>query len=238
MDKVRVIARRELASYFNAPIAYIVVVTFLLIAGWMYMGTLFLAGRADMRGFFQPSGFSPSLLLVIVVPAIAMRLIAEERKQKTLELLTTMPITDTQVILGKFFGALGLVAIALAITLVYPITVSFLGPLDWGPVVAGYLGLLLFSSAILAVGLFASTLTDNQIVAFILGLVFCAALYFIYALQFVIGTMGGVVEFVSLWYHLENLARGVVDTRDVVYYLSLTGGGLFLATYALGEQHA
>src|SRR4051794_3251071 len=115
MRNIRIIARRELTSYFNSPIAYIVIVAFLLVAGWMYFGPLFLMGRADMRMFFEPSPFSPSVLLVILAPAVTMRLIAEERKSKTIELLTTMPITDYEVIIGKFLGAFGLLAAALAV---------------------------------------------------------------------------------------------------------------------------
>lgn len=238
MRNIAVIARKELASYFNSPVAYIVIVAFLLTAGWMYFSPLFLVGRADMRMFFAPSPFSPSMLLVILAPAVTMRLIAEERKAKTIELLTTIPITDAEVVLGKFLGALGLVGAALAATLVYPITVSFLGSLDWGPVVAGYLGMILFSAALLGVGLFASTLTDNQIVAFIVGFIVAAALYFIYWLQMLMPGVAPVVEFLSVSYHLDNMARGVVDSRDVLYYLTLAGGGLFLSTLSLSRQHA
>ena len=184
MRKVIAIAQRELRSYFDSPVAYIVLVSFLLIAGWMYFSTLFLMGRADMRPFFAPSIFSPSMLLVILAPAITMRLIAEERKTGTIELLTTMPIRDGEVILGKFLAALSLIAAALVLTLVYPLSVAALGPLDWGPVVSGYLGLLLFSAALLAIGILCSTLTNNQIVAFIVSFLVCAALYYIYWLQF------------------------------------------------------
>jgi len=239
MHNIRTIAKRELASYFNSPIAYIVVVAFLLVAGWMYFGPLFLMGRADMRTFFAPSPFSPAMLLIILVPAVSMRLVAEERKSKTIELLTTWPVTDAEVILGKFVGAFGLIATALGATLVYAITVSFLGPLDWGTVAAGYLGMLLFSASLLAVGLFTSTVSDNQIVAFIIGLVVSGALYFVYWLQiFVPSFMVPVVEFISVSFHLDNMARGIVDSRDIIYYLTLTTGGLFLATASLARRHA
>lgn len=238
MRNVVVIARKELASYFNSPMAYIVIVAFLLVAGWMLFSPLFLIGRADMRQFFAPSPFSPSMLLIILVPAVTMRLIAEERKAKTIELLTTTPVTDWQVVAGKFLGAFGLVSAALAATLVYAVSIWALGPLDWGPVVAGYIGMLLFAAALIAVGLFASTLTDNQIVAFIVGFLVCGALYFVYWLQMLMPNVAPVVEFLSVSYHLDNIARGVVDSRDVLYYLSLAGGGLFLATLSLSRQHA
>jgi ABC-2 type transport system permease protein len=239
MRNIRVIAKRELASYFNSPIAYIVVVAYLLVAGWMYFSPLFLMGRADMRVFFAPSVFSPAMLLVILAPAVTMRLIAEERKTKSLELLTTMPITDAEVVLGKFLGAWCLLLVALAATFVYAITVRLLGPLDWGPVISGYLGTALFAGALLGIGLLASTVTDNQIVAFIIGFLICAALFFVYWLQFLMPqTLAPIIEWLSVSFHLDNLARGVVDTRYVFYYVTLIAGALFLATRSLSRQHA
>jgi ABC-2 type transport system permease protein len=239
MPNVWTIARRELRSYFDSPIAYIVIVTFLLVAGWMFFSPLFLMGRADMRMFFAPSPFSPSMLLVILAPAITMRLIAEERKSGTIELLTTLPVRDEEVILGKFLAALGLVCAALGLTLVYASTVTVLGPLDWGPVIAGYLGLLLFSASLLGIGLWISTLTRNQIIAFIVSFIVCAALYFVYWLQFFMPEgLAPVFEFLSVSYHLDNLARGVIDSRDVLFYLTLTAGSLVLATRSLAQQHA
>ena len=239
MRKMAAIAQRELRSYFDSPVAYIVLVTFLLVAGWMYFSALFLMARADMRTFFSPSIFSPSMLLVILAPAITMRLIAEERKTGTIELLTTMPVRDSEVIAGKFLAALGLIAAGLALTLVYPITVASLGPLDWGPVISGYLGLLLFSAALLSVGILCSTLTDNQIIAFIVSFILCAALYYVYWLQFFVpGFLAPLFEEISVSSHLDNMARGVIDTRDVLFYLSLTAGGLLLAVRSLETQHA
>ncbi|HCF62486.1 MAG TPA: ABC transporter [Myxococcales bacterium] len=239
MPKVLAIARREIKSYFDSPIAYIVVTAFLLVAGWMFFSALFLMERADLRGLFHPSPFSPSMLLVILAPAVTMRLVSEERKSGTFELLTTMPVTDWQVVLGKFLAGFALIATALGLTLAYAFTVSGIGDLDWGPVVSGYLGTLLFSATLLAIGLLCSTLTDNQIVAFIVGFIVCAALYFVYWLQFFLpSSIAPLVEFISTSSHLENMARGVVDSRDVLYYLSLTGGALFLAERALSRQHA
>ena len=239
MRNVSAIARRELRAYFDSPVAYIVIVVFLLVSGWMFFSTLFLYDRADMRPFFTPSPFSPSMLLVILAPAITMRLVAEERKSGTLELLLTMPVRDGEIILGKFLAALALVAVALLLTLAYPLSVARLGDLDWGPVFAGYLGMSLFAAALLAVGLFCSTLTENQIVAFIISFLLCAALYYIYWLQFFVPpVLAPLVEFLSVSSHLDSLARGVVDTRNVVYYLSLTAAGLLLAVRALAQRHA
>jgi len=239
MNPVLTIAGRELRSYFDSPIAYIVVISFLLVAGWMFFGSFFLMERADMRMFFAPSPFSPSMLLVIMVPALTMRLVAEEKKTGTIEFLTTMPVTDTQVIMGKFLGAFGLLSTAILMTMVYALCVSTVGDLDWGPVIAGYIGLLLFVASMTAIGLLCSTLTSNQIVAFIMGFLVCASLYFVYWLQFFMPqSIGGIVEYISLSFHLDNLARGVIDTRDVLYYLSITVGALFLSVQSMNRQHA
>ncbi len=239
MRNVLSVCKREFRAYFDSPVAYIVIVAFLAVAGWMVFSTLFLIDRADLRSFFAPSPFSPSMLLVILAPAITMRLIAEERKSGTIELLLTMPMRDAEIISGKFLAALGLVAVALALTLAYPITVSFLGDLDWGPVIAGYIGLFLFAASLLAIGVLCSALTENQIVAFIVAFLISAVLYYIYWLQFFVPTwMSSLVEFISVSFHLDNLARGIVDSRDVLYYLTLTAGSLLLATRALGRHHA
>jgi len=239
MRNVLAVARREMHGYFDSPVAYIVVVSFLLVAGWMFFSALFLIGRADMRPFFAPSPFSPSMLLVILVPAVTMRLVAEERKTGTIELLTTMPVRDSEVVLGKFLAALGLLGAALLLTLAYPLTVSTLGALDWGPVIAGYLGMLLFAATLVAVGLLCSTLTENQIVAFIVAFLVSAALYYVYWLQFFLPQfLAPVFEYVSVSFHLGNMARGVVDSRDVLFYLTATAGGLFLAVRSLERQHA
>jgi ABC-2 type transport system permease protein len=243
MRNIATIARRELRSYFDSPIAYIVIVVFLGVAGWLYFAPLFLLGRADMRIFFSamsPVSFvSPAMLLLIIAPAVTMRLIAEERKSGTIELLTTMPVTDADVILGKFLAAFGLIVTALALTLVYPITVSTIGELDWGPVVAGYVGIILLSAALLSIGLLCSTFTKNQIIAFIIAFLVMATLYFFFVVQFFLPELlTPIAEYLSVSYHLDNLARGVIDTRDVLYYLTLTTAALFLAERTLSRQHA
>lgn len=239
MRNVAAIAARELRAYFDAPVAYIVIVTFLAVSGWLFFSQLFLVDRAIARVLFAPSPFSPSLLIVVLAPAVTMRLIAEERKSGTIELLTTMPVTDAQVVLGKFLAGFGLLSVALALTLAYPVTVAAIGPLDWGPVVSGYVGLLLFSAALVGIGVFCSSLTDNQIVAFIVAFLVCAALYYVYWLQILLPpTWAPILEYASVSYHLDNMARGVIDSRDVVYYLSLTAASLFLATQSVARRHA
>jgi ABC-2 type transport system permease protein len=205
----------------------------------MFFGPLFLMGRADMRSFFAPSPFSPAMLLVVLAPALTMRLVAEERKSGSIELLTTMPVRDSEVILGKYLGAFGVLALALAPTMFYAVTVAALGALDFGPVLSGYVGMLLLAGALIAIGLMVSTWTENQIVAFIVAFLISAALFFIYWLQFFVPEgLAPLFEFISVSYHLDNMARGVIDTRDVVYYIALAAGSLTIATHSLGEQHA
>ncbi len=238
MRNVWIIARRELRSYFDSPVAYIVVSVFLLVVGWMYFSAVFIDGEASLRRFFQPSLFSPAFLLTIMIPALTMRLIAEERKSGTIEMLSTLPIRDWDVVLGKFLGATLLITIALAMTFMYPLTIAGVGPLDWGPVIAGYVGMFLFSASLVAIGLLCSTLTDNQIVAFIIAFLVSALLYFIYFLQPFVPAFAALFEVLSISYHLEALARGVIDSRNVLYYVTLTAGALFLAERSVARQHA
>lgn len=228
------IARREMKTFFNSPIAYIVLGTFLLVAGWLFFSTLFLAGQASLRGFFA---LTP-VLFVVFAPAITMRLLAEERKSGTLELLLTMPLADWQVVWGKFLAALGMVAVGLACTLPYAISVAALttknASFDWGPVAAGYLGLLLLASAFLSVGLWASALSRNQIVGFIIGLLLSFAFYFVDKFAPLLPeSLAEILQFFSVDYHFTNIARGVLDTRDLVFYLSVTAAGLLLTTRTL-----
>ncbi len=239
MRNVLAVARREIRAYFDSPIAYIVLVTFLAVAGWMYFSTLFLLDRADLRPFFSPSPFSPSMLIVVLAPAITMRLLAEERKSGTIELLLTMPMRDSEIVIGKFLAALTLIAVGLLLTFAYPLSVAWLGDLDWGPVIAGYAGMLLFAASLIAIGLLCSAMTENQIVAFIVAFLISAILYYVYWLQFFVPPLlSPLVEFFSVSFHLDNMARGVIDSRDVVFYLSLTAAALLLATQTLGRRHA
>lgn len=238
MGNAWVIARRELRGYFDSPVAYILVAVFLAVVGWMYFSAVFIEGQASLRRFFQPSLFSPALLLTIIIPALTMRLVAEERKQGTIEMLTTLPIRDWEVIVGKFLAATMLIGVALILTFFYPLSISTIGPLDWGPVVTGYVGMFLFSATLVAIGLLCSTLTDNQIVAFIIGFLVSSLLYFAYFLQPFVPSLASVFELLSTSYHLEALARGVIDTRNVFYYLTVTAGALFLAERSVARQHA
>jgi ABC-2 type transport system permease protein len=235
MSTAVAIARREMRSFFDSPVAYIVLGAFLVASGGIFFfANLFLGGQASLRGFF---GLAPALF-VFFVPAITMRLFAEERKSGTLELLLTMPLEDWEAVLGKFLGALGMVAVGLLCTVPYAISVATLvakgASLDWGPVVGGYLGLLLLAASFLALGLLASALSPNQIVGFIVGFFICGALYLIDKLAILFPeSIQRALQFLSVDYHFGNIARGVADSRDIIFYLSLTVVGLLLTTRAL-----
>jgi len=237
MNSTLAVARREFKTFFASPIAYIVLGGFLLVSGWLYFSTLLLAGQASLRNFF---GFAP-VLFVVLVPAITMRSIAEERKSGTLELLLTMPLEDWQVVLGKFLASVGMVGVGLMWTLPYAFTVAGLtatgSVFDWGPVIAGYLGLLFLASSFVALGLWASALSKNQIVGFIVGLIVCFAFYFVDKFAALLpASLGQVLEYLSVDYHFENIARGVLDTRDLLFYGSLTAAGLLFTTRTLSAS--
>ncbi|MEM1093379.1 MAG: ABC transporter permease subunit [Bacteroidota bacterium] len=228
-----ILARRELRSYFDSPAAYIVLSLFLLITGWFFGNALFLENVASLRNLF---GLVPVIYLFFV-PALTMATFAEERRSGTIELLLTMPVRDWEVILGKLLAVTSMLAIALGLTLIFALTVASFGDLDFGATFGGYLGLLLLGLASTAIGLFASSVTRNQIVAFILGF---ALLFFFFMLDkatfFVPGWMAGTLEYLSTDFHYQNLLRGVIDSRDIIYYLSLTTFFVLLTGYNLARR--
>jgi ABC-2 type transport system permease protein len=215
--KALAIARREIVGYFNLPIAYMVVAAFLLLSG-VYVFVLqpfFVNNRATLQPFFE---FAP-FLFTLFVPALTMRSLAEERRTGTLDVLLSWPVGDLDVVVGKFLGALGLLAIALLLTLAYPLTIASLGALDWGPIIGGYLGLLLLGGAYLALGLLVSALTQNQIVAFMGGFFVCFCAYIIgRAAPVVPDVLVPIVQGLSFERHFGQVARGVIDTRDLAFF--------------------
>ena len=233
MSAAMAITKRELRTYFNSPVAYIVVMVFMLLAGYFFWQTIFIEKQAEMRGYF---GLTP-MFFTFIIPAITMRLIAEEKGSGTLELLITMPVRDWEVVLGKFLAAMGLLAVLLGLTLVYAFTLSSIGPMDKGPAYGGYFGLLLMGGAYVAIGVMASALTRNQIVAFILAFAICFTLYlFGRIVQIVPPALAPIVAFLSVDSHFEAISRGVIDTRDVLYYLSIIVVSLVVATAALDSR--
>ncbi|MFH0891506.1 MAG: ABC transporter permease subunit [Candidatus Falkowbacteria bacterium] len=214
---IYVLFKKELMSYFNSPIAYIFIGVFLVVGNWLFFKNFFLIGQASLRGYFD---LLPWIFLFLS-PAITMRLWAEEKKSGTIEFLLTLPVTDWQVVLAKFFGALAFMKIALLLTITLPITVATLGNVDLGPVIGGYLGAILLGGAYLALGLFISSLTKNQIIAFILGLVASFAAFIIGADFVLMGApkfLVPIMSFLGLGSHFYNIAKGVIDSRDIIYY--------------------
>lgn len=216
---IYVLFKKELMAYFNSPIAYIFIGVFLVVANWLFFKDFFKFGQVTMRGYFS---LLPWILLFLA-PAIAMRLWSEEKKSGTIEFLLTLPVTDWQVVWAKFLGALSFLFISLTLSLTIPITLLTLGNLDIGPVIGGYLGALFLGGAYLSLGLFISSLTKNQIIAFVLGLVACF-IVFIIGENFILidanNFMAPILKFLGLGSHFNNIAKGVIDSRDILYYAS------------------
>ncbi|OQY27060.1 MAG: ABC transporter [Candidatus Cloacimonetes bacterium 4572_55] len=233
MSNILTILKKEFKSYFNSAIAYIFITVFLLITGWFFVSDLFLANQASLRG---PLSIIP-LIFIFFIPGISMRLISEERKSGTIELLVTMPVKDHEIILGKYFAALALLFAAVLSTFPYVMTISILGEVDGGVIFGQYLGMLLMGAAYLAIGTFASSMTRNQIVAFITSFLLVFIFFLIgKMLVFLPTSLVAIAEYISIDFHFENLVRGVVDSRDMIYYFSLISFFLLLSFRALGSR--
>ncbi len=228
MKQIYSVAERELRSYFNAPIGWVVMAVFLAFTGWFFWAGLTF-GIGDMRAWFNNS----TIMLIILIPALTMRLIAEERQKGTIEVLMTSPITDTQAILGKYFGALIFYAVMLGLTIQFPMALSRLGTPDKGPIYAGYVGMLLFGGTFLAVGLLISTTTRSQVIAYV------ASLFILLFLFLLVWASQGdawwqrFLAYIAVPTHLESFGKGLIDTRDVFFYVSFIVGALFLSVRAL-----
>ena len=218
MNQIRTIAAKEFKDYFISPIAYIVITLFLIVTGWFFFSTFFVFGRADLRDFFAllPTVFA------FFIPAITMRLFSEEKNVGSYETLLTMPVSFTQVAVGKFLAAVAFTAAMLLPTLTYPIIIAFIGELDLGPVIGGYLGAILLSAAYCSVGLFASALTRNQIVSFIIGAGLCFALTIMDRLLFFMPEkIIAVIQYLGAQSHFLNISKGIIDSRDILYFASV-----------------
>jgi ABC-2 type transport system permease protein len=232
-NHVIIFCKKELKGYFDSPVAYIVITIFLLISSWFFFSDLFLINQASLRNLF---GIIP-FIFMFFVPAVTMRLISEEKKSGTIEILLTLPVKDHQIILGKFLAGMILISVAVILTLVYAFTLSRIGNLDSGSVVSGYLGLFLLGATYLAIGIFTSSLTQNQIIAFITSFLIIFVLYMLdKVLIFVPNFLASLLEYLSVDYHFSNISRGVIDSRDVIYYLSIICFFLFLSVRALSSR--
>jgi ABC-2 type transport system permease protein len=233
MQQVRHIFKKEFKSYFVSPIAYIVIGIFLLVTGWFFFTPFFLFNQANLRNFF---GLLP-IVFSFVVPAVTMRLFSEELSVGSYEILLTMPVTILDIVLGKFLASVVFVAAMLMPTVAYPITVSFLGQLDWGPVVGGYIGAVLLGGAFSAIGLFASSLTRNQIIAFIVGMAICFGLTLIdKVLFFLPQSLLGILGYLGADFHFQNISKGIVDSRDIIYFFTVCFVGLYATHLAMQEK--
>lgn len=237
MKEIWIIARRELNSFFNSLMAYILLVAFLGFSGfftWISGADVFMVGQTSMQSFFGIAYWT----LFFFIPGITMGLLSEETRSGTIELLLTKPVSHWQVIFGKFLSTLVLICVALAFTLPYYITIATLGPLDHGSVWTGYLGLILMSASYIAIGLFASSLSKNQIVSFLIALligIFFHIIFGVLASNFT-GVLGGLLTYMNLSTHFESISRGVIDTKDLIYFFSLIAIALILAEKMLTRR--
>ncbi len=238
MKQVLIIMKRELQSIFDSLLAYIMIVIFLGFSGfftWLYGADVFFVNQATLQSFFSIAYWT----LFFFIPALTMKQIAEERKTGTIEMLLTKPISDWQILWGKFLAVLSLIAIALVLTFPYYLTVWSLGPIDNGAVWSGYFGLLLISSAYISIGLFTSSLTNNQIVAFLLALfigIFFHILFGILASSFS-GSTSAIFNYLSLSTHYDAVSRGVIDSKDIIYFLSIIFLGIISAEAVMVKRN-
>ena len=227
------ITKREMRTYFNSPVAYIVATVYMLLAGYFFFSGLFIEKQAELRSYFN---LTP-IFFCFIVPAITMRLLAEEKGSGTLELLITMPVRDWEVVVGKFAAAFGLIAVVVGATSVYAFTVASVGDLDGGPTIAGYLSLLLMGAAYAAIGVMASSFTRNQIVAFIIAFGISFGLFIFGSIvPLVPQAVQPLISFLAIGEHMQSMARGVIDTRDVFYYLSIIAVCLVVASVTLESR--
>lgn len=238
MNKICTLTKKELKTFFDSLIAYILLVLFLGVTGfftWLPSGAdIFYRKQASLDSFFLICFWS----LFFFVPLLTMRTFAEEKRSGTIELLLTKPVTDWQVVISKYLSSMIMIFIALALTSPYYITIARIGNIDHGATLSGYLGLLLLSSAYAGIGIFASSITKNQIVAVLLSLCFCVFFHLICGTlaNTMSGTLGNIFNYLSSSTHFETMARGIIDTADVIYFLSITFLGLTGAVAALSQR--
>ena len=233
-----IIAKRELNAFFDSLVAYILLIAFLGFSGfftWLNSNAdIFLRKQADLIVFFQVAFWT----LFLFIPAITMKQLAEEKKTGTIEMLLTKEITNRQIVWGKFLACFMMVLIALLFTLPYYITVANIGNIDHGATICGYFGLILMSAAYISIGLFASSITNNQIVAFLLALFISIFFHIIFGFlaNGATGVFGQIFDTLSLSKHFESISRGVLDTKDLVYFISITILGILLSEINLAKR--
>ncbi len=250
MSNILAIAQKELRAYFASPIAYVVVAMFALLFGYFYVAMLYWFMSQSMQGQMMGGGSlnvnqqlirivlqNAAVVILFVLPMVTMRSYSEEKRSGTIELLLTSPVSDLQIILGKFLGAMALYALMLAVTLIHIGLLFVYGNPEWRPIATGYLGLLLLGGCFIAVGLLISSLTRNQIVA---GMLTFAVMLLFWVVDwmgnFAGPNVGAVLNYLSITSHLDDFAKGVIDTKHVIYYLSFITFGLFLTARAVDSE--
>jgi ABC-2 type transport system permease protein len=229
----RIIMKKELNSYFVSPIAYIVITLFLAISGSIFFPTFFLYNQAEMRQFFE---ILP-LLFSFFIPAVTMKLFAEERNLGSFETLLTLPFRLGDIVAGKILASTVFVAIMLAPTLIYPVSILFVGSLDFGPVVGGYFGAILLGATFSAIGVFASSFTRNQIISFIVAFSLCIFLTLIDKFLVLFpSVVVSIFQNLGADYHFRSVARGVIDSRDLIYFASVIALSVFGTVRTIEER--
>jgi ABC-2 type transport system permease protein len=223
MKQIWILTKRELQAYFDSLMAYILLILFLGFSGfftWINGNDVFFIKQATLMPFFSIAYWT----LFFFIPALTMRLLSEENRMGTIELLLTRPVSNWQVIMGKYLASLLLIFVALFLTFLYPLTLSTIGNIDGGEVFSGYLALLLFSSMMIGIGLFTSSIGNNQIVSYLLALFIGVFFQIIFGMlgQNLPGVVGHVLDYLSTSTHFESMTRGVLDTRDILFFAGIT----------------
>jgi len=234
MGNILSIYRKEISSFFSSPMAYVFLVVFALVNGYFFINTFFLYGQSDMRALFS----IVPLVYLFFIPAVSMGLISREKSIGTIEIITTLPILERDIVLGKYLAGFTLILVALLTTLLHYFTLINVGVnIDHGAVFTGYLGLALLGGVYTAIGVFSSSLTENQVIAFIVGIAIVLTFFLMdKLLVFVPSTMAGFIQYLSTDFHLSNISRGVIDTRNLIYFGSVIGFFLFLTTRVLESR--
>ena len=231
MRNINTVCKRELGGFFNSPMAYIFLVIFAIVNGYFFTNTFFLFGQSDLRVLFD----IVPLVYLFFIPAVSMGLIARENNLGTMETMSTMPLNSYEFVIGKFLAAFLLILLGLIATSIHLFTLISIGTnVDYGAIFSGYLGLALMGGTYAAIGTYASSVTENQVVAFIVG-VFILLVFFMLdkTLVFVSPSIAGFVQFLAVDYHLSNISRGVIDSRNLVYFFSVIGFFIFLTIQTL-----
>jgi len=227
-----IIMKKELRAYFVSPIAYIVITIFLIFTGFFFFKDFFYFNQAEMRNLFQ---LLP-LMFTFVVPAVTMRLFSEEKQSGSIEILMTMPVSTLDIVMGKFLAGTVFVAVMLAPTLIYLATLIAVGSPDYGPIIGGYLGAILLGGAYAAIGVLSSSLSRNQIVAFITGWAANFSLWIIDKIVMFLPSKLSFIQNLGSDFHFQNIAKGIIDSRDIIYFLSVMAVSILITAKILEER--